>query len=446
MGRVEQSLYGGRVTLAARIRAAVRATWSRSAWRALYQCAGATVLSAVAGTVTGLWLVVWGAAAFSLADETNDWSHRALYVVVALAGPIPLLWCVQGFGELQRSRLRSTVGVIIPAPPRATGTWLLRPWRAWAAASTWRQFGYLAWAAAAGAPAGAVVILSWLAPALIAIPVPMSRTQLLPVAVVPRLLVILAALVLFVAAPWLARGLSRLDTWLAQRLLGPSRSERLVQRVEALSRSRAEVVEAADAERRRIERDLHDGVQLRLVSLAMNLGLARMTLPDTQDPARQAIEQAHEDAIATLTELREVVRGLHPAILNDRGLDAALSGIVARAPLPVRLRVSVPDRCPPSIEAVAYFVVSEALTNVVKHAQASSAEVTVTGKGDWLQIVVTDNGRGGARLAYGGAGGTISSGTGLLGLAQRAQAADGTLTLDSPVGGPTTLTVRLPCE
>jgi signal transduction histidine kinase len=153
--------------------------------------------------------------------------------------------------------------------------------------------------------------------------------------------------------------------------------------------------------------------------------------------ARQAIERAHEDAIEALAGLRELVRGLHPAVLNDRGLDAALSGIVARAPLPVRLRIDVAPRCAPSIEAIAYFSVAEALTNIARHARASRAEITVERAGDRLRVVVTDDGCGGA--APGG------DGSGLRGLAQRAAAADGTLRVRSPAGGPTMITVELPC-
>jgi signal transduction histidine kinase len=246
-------------------------------------------------------------------------------------------------------------------------------------------------------------------------------------------------LALLLAAPWVARGLARADQAAARALLGPGRGEELAMRVEALAHSRAEAVAATDAERRRIERDLHDGAQQRLVSLAMNLGMARARLTDAPQPARDAIEQAHDEATRTLAELREFVRGLHPAVLDDRGLDAALSGIAATAPLPVRLRVEVATRCSPSVEAVAYFVVSEALTNVAKHAHAGHAEVTVERTGDRLRVVVEDDGRGGATPDAAG------EGSGLRGLAQRAAAVDGTLAIHSPPGGPTVITVELPC-
>jgi signal transduction histidine kinase len=175
------------------------------------------------------------------------------------------------------------------------------------------------------------------------------------------------------------------------------------------------------------------------MALAMNLGMARAALGDDVPPAtRKVIEQAHEDAMAALAGLRELVRGLHPAVLNDRGLDAALSGIVARAPLPVRLRVDVSPRCSPSIEAIAYFMVSEALANIARHAGAGQAEVTVERARGRLRVVVTDDGRGGATAD--------GAGTGLRGLAQRAAAVDGTLHVHSPAGGPTTITAELPCE
>jgi signal transduction histidine kinase len=175
----------------------------------------------------------------------------------------------------------------------------------------------------------------------------------------------------------------------------------------------------------------------------MNLGMARARFTSAPGPVRQAIADAHEEAVLALSEMREFIRGLYPAVLNDRGLDAALSGLAARAPLPVRLRVDAPRPASPSVEAVAYFIVSEALTNVAKHAQATQAEVTVTRHGDVLRIAVTDDGSGGAVPAESDGAG---AGTGLRGLAQRAAAVDGTLTIDSPPGGPTVIAAELPCE
>src|SRR5262249_33749929 len=152
-------------------------------------------------------------------------------------------------------------------------------------------------------------------------------------------------------------------------------------------------------------------------SLAMNLGMARERFTGAPEPVRRAIAEAHEEAVLALSELREFIRGLYPAVINDRGLDAALSGLAARAPLPVKLRLDVPRPASPSVEAVAYFIVSEALTNVAKHAQATRAEVTVARDGDLLRISVTDDGSGGA-VAVGGDG--AGTGSGLRGLAQRA--------------------------
>jgi signal transduction histidine kinase len=230
--------------------------------------------------------------------------------------------------------------------------------------------------------------------------------------------------------------LARTDVRAATVLLGPSREELLARKVEDLTESRAGVVDAADAERRRIERDLHDGAQQRLVALAVNLGLAKATLKDLSDDARLVIEKAHYEAKEAIDELNSLVRGLHPAVLEDRGLDAALSGVAARAPLPVKLTVNLPSRPSPAVEAVAYFVVSEALANIVKHAQASSADVTVERFGGTFLIVVADDGVGGADL---------SGGTGLGGLAKRVASVDGEFSLTSPVGGPTVLSVELPC-
>jgi signal transduction histidine kinase len=412
--------------------ATVSALWAAATWRATAN-ALAGLLAALAGVlVLGPLAIVWGAAVISLADwPAGGWAHAALYIAVVIVTTVLVPWMTEGLTALQRSRLRATLGTEIPAPARTAGRapWPVGPWLA---PGTWRQLGFHLLAVLTGVAGGLLVAACWLAP--------VAAVGYLAVTggmVAVGLLVCAGSAALLLAAPWVARQVTRADSFLARRLLGPSRSEELALRVESLARSRAGAVAAADSERRRIERDLHDGAQQRLVSLAMNLGMARERFEGESEPVRQAIAAAHEEAILALSELREFIRGLHPAVLSDRGLNTALSGLVARAPLPVRLRVDAPRPAAPGIEAVAYFIVSEALTNVVKHASATSAEVTVTRAGDLLRIVVSDDGTGGA---------VPGAGSGLDGLAQRAAAVDGTLNIDSPPGGPTIITAELPCE
>ena len=421
-----------------RVRAAVSALWPAPAWRATGNALAALLVAAVGFILLGGLTLIWGAAIASLIQwPVGGWAHAVLYIAVVAVVPVLALWAVQGLTALQRSRLRATLGLEIPAGPRAPER---RPWPVgpWLAAATWRQLGFHLLAILTGVIGGGLVAACWLAPVAAIAYLAAARA---PAAA--AVAAVAAAAVLLLAAPWLARQVTRADAASARALLGPGRSEELAQRVESLARSRADVVAAADAERRRIERDLHDGAQQRLVSLAMNLGMARERFAGAPEPVRRAIADAHDEAVLALSELREFIRGLHPAVLNDRGLDAALSGLAARAPLPVRLRVDVPRPASPSVEAVAYFIVSEALTNVAKHAQATRAEVTVTRDGDVLRVAVTDDGSGGAVPAEGDDAG---AGTGLRGLTQRAAAVDGTLTLDSPPGGPTIIAAELPCE
>ncbi|GLW10669.1 histidine kinase [Microtetraspora sp. NBRC 13810] len=356
-------------------------------------------------------------------------------VVVALAGLWALLWVVPRLSRVQRARFAALLGEDIPeAPVRPVGgrpvRWFLTEVRT---LSTWRQLGYHLLALPLAGISALLVGGAWVG-ALI-MPAVALRGWLSE-DVVQAVICVLVMVALCAFAPWLARAAAVVDTLAARALLGPSEKERLERRVAALRESRADAVDAADTERRRIERDLHDGTQQRLVSLAMNLGMARATLTELPEPARQAIEQAHEEAKLALRELRDFVRGLHPAVLNDQGLDAALSGLAARAPFPVRLHVDVAERASPTIEAVAFFVVSETLTNVAKHANALSAEVDVRRDGDRLLLAVRDDGLGGADPALG---------SGLRGLAQRVGSVDGSLRIDSPLGGPTTIDVELPC-
>jgi signal transduction histidine kinase len=426
--------------------APVSALWAAATWRATAN-ALAGLLAALAGVlVLGPLVILWGAAIISLVATwpAGGPTHAALYIVVVIVFPVLTPWVAQGPTALQRSRLRATLGTQIP-PPRIAGRapWPVGPWLL---PGTWRQLGFHVLAVVTGVGGGSLVAACWLAPVAA-----VGYLTVFGGMLALGLVACAAAVALLLAAPWMARRVTWADSFLARRLLGPSRSEELALRVESLARSRADAVAAADAERRRIERDLHDGAQQRLVSLAMNLGMARERFEGEAEPVREAIAAAHEEAIVALSELREFIRGLHPAVLSDRGLNTALSGLVARAPLPVRLRVDAPRPAAPAIEAVAYFIVSEALTNVVKHAKATSAEVTVTRAGDLLRIVVSDDGTGGA-VSGGPAKGSAAKdsgtkgGTGLLGLSQRAAAVDGTLTIDSPPGGPTIITAELPCE
>jgi signal transduction histidine kinase len=244
-----------------------------------------------------------------------------------------------------------------------------------------------------------------------------------------------AGLVLVLAAPQLTRGLATADSALSRRLLGPRRD--LAARVTELEISRERVVDAAEAERRRIERDLHDGAQQRLVALAMELGRAKAKFADDLDAARELVDQAHAQAKEALTELRNLVRGVHPPVLTDRGLDAALSGLAALCPVPVDVHVDVPVRPRASVEAVAYFMVAEALTNVAKHSRASHAKVVVEGHGypGTLTVMVSDDGIGGADVTS----------PGLAGLADRVSGVDGRMSVESPPGGPTIVAAELPC-
>jgi signal transduction histidine kinase len=234
----------------------------------------------------------------------------------------------------------------------------------------------------------------------------------------------------------LTTGLAAAHVALASALLTPSQNDALRAQVSQLTQTRARVVDAADAERRRIERDLHDGAQQQLVSLAMNLGRAKAKFDSDPEGAKELVTQAHQEAKDSITELRNVVRGVHPAVLTDRGLDAALSALAARSPVPVRLDVDVRGRPSPTIEAVAYFVVSESLTNIARHSGATHAAVHIEGDGDRLLVSVSDDGHGGA---------TESPGGGLAGLRDRVAAVDGTFRLKSSPASGTTVTVEVPC-
>ena len=248
--------------------------------------------------------------------------------------------------------------------------------------------------------------------------------------------VFLLGVVFAIAAARFGPAIARLQGRAGRRLLVPPPGMDLSLRVAELTATRAAALDAHAAELRRIERALHDGTQNRLVALNVLIGAAKRA--GQRDPAAvgDILDRAQDATEQALAELRAVVRAILPPVLDDRGLDGALAGLAAGCAVPCRLDVDVPGRCAASVEATAYFVVAEALTNVAKHSAATAATVTVRRAGDRLRVTVTDDGRGGA-----GEGG----GSGLGGIRRRVAAYDGRFTLISPVGGPTTLEVELPC-
>jgi len=243
--------------------------------------------------------------------------------------------------------------------------------------------------------------------------------------------------VIVLLTPWIMRGMASASRGLVHAMLGGGASRQLSARVRELTDSRTVAVDIAAADRRQIERDLHDGVQQRLVALAMDIGRAQEKFDRDPEGAKVLLDEAHDEAKRALSEVRDLARGIYPAVLTDRGLDPALSALAAQCPVPVDVSVQVPERPPASVEAAAYFVVSEALANIAKHAQATKASVTVRRANDsWLTVQVQDDGVGGADAA---------GGTGLTGLGERVSTLDGEFHLLSPEGGPTVLFVELPC-
>jgi signal transduction histidine kinase len=238
--------------------------------------------------------------------------------------------------------------------------------------------------------------------------------------------------VALIAGAWILRGSAWIQAKIVQVLLEGGEQERIAE----LQVSRAGAVDAAAVELRRIERDLHDGAQARLVALAMEIGMAREQIERDPEAAAQMLAGAHEDAKTALAELRDLARGIHPAILTDRGLDAAVSALAARCPVPCTVAIDLPDRLPAAIESAAYFTVAEALANVAKHSGAKRCEISGSIEQGMLVVKVHDDGVGGL---------DERRGTGIAGLRGRVEALDGKLLVASPAGKGTLLRAELPC-
>ncbi|MFD5760634.1 sensor histidine kinase [Streptomyces mirabilis] len=309
-------------------------------------------------------------------------------------------------GRLERARARKLLGVRIeePSPMPVRGTGFL-PWL---------------WSSLRDPVAWRTVLYDFIR---------------LPWGIVTFTVTLTSLFLLWPVLPFLARGLTNVDRAMVRGLLSPS--DELERRIAELESDRGVVVDTAAADLRRIERDLHDGAQARLVNLAMGLGLAKEKILEGQadETVAAMVDEAHGEVKLALQELRDLARGIHPAVLTDRGLDAALSSIASRCTVPVKVTADLPTRPAAAIEGIAYFTVSELLQNVSKHSGARSASVDVWRTDERLLIQVQDDGRGGAAL---------DGGTGMAGLADRLGAVDGLFVIDSPPGGPTTITAELP--
>ncbi|MER5212512.1 sensor domain-containing protein [Streptomyces sp. NPDC002838] len=334
----------------------------------------------------------------------------ALLTVTVIGFPLLAAGLVgaRQLGKLERARARKLLGVRVdepsPLPLRGRGGFFPQLWMGLKDPVGWRTMLY------------EFIRLPW--------------------GVLTFAITLTSLFVLWPVLPFIARGLTNADRAMVRGLLSPS--DELERRIAELESDRGVVVDTAAADLRRIERDLHDGAQARLVNLAMGLGLAKEKLLEGQVDEKVAaamVEEAHGEVKLALQELRDLARGIHPAVLTDRGLDAALSSVASRCTVPVKVTADLDSRPVAAIEGIAYFTVSELLQNVSKHSGARSAAVDVWRSDDRLLIQVRDDGRGGARL---------DAGTGMRGLADRLGAVDGLFVIDSPPGGPTVVTAELP--
>lgn len=386
-------------------------------WRSLAYLAGGALLGfATILAVTGLLLagVVLSVVVVGI----------ACYIGTVLAGV--------AVGRLERWRMRLIDFNVLPdphrpAPHRGIRAWIVLRLKEQA---TWRELAYtmvsalmLCWMDAIVVGGSIYIPLSLIAGPFYVHDSPLSVTIPIAIAGIP-----LAIILAYPVTAWAGARAA-----MARAILAPRIDDADAKLVE-VTRSRARLVDAFELERRRIERDLHDGAQQRLVALTMQLGMARLELPEGSTAAEQ-VGVAHDMAKQALTDLRELIRGVHPKVLTDRGLAAAVEDVAGSTPMPVDVRIRLPDRLSSTIEVTAYFVVVEALTNVAKHSAARQASIDAEVVDDRLIVEIRDDGLGGADPA---------EGSGLTGLADRVAAVDGTVALSSPSGGPTLLRVEIP--
>ena len=373
-----------------------------------------------------------------------------LSMVITLVG-IPLLFALayidRAMSWIERGRMKlvgETVEATYRRPPKS-GVWPLVKTVA-TDPQTWKDLTWHLFVSIFTFAAGVVALSLW-ASALWAIVYPFYWS-FVPRSTLPELgshrldtwnfaiAVLGLGVALAIVTAWLCAALSRAQVSLARLLLAPSDRQRLAARVEDLTRTRAAAADVQAAELQRIERDLHDGAQARLVAVTMELGRARERFDEDPEGARELVESAHREAAAAIVELRELVAGIYPAVLADRGLDAAVSSVASSSSVPVTVHVSLDGRLPAAAEVAAYFVVAEAIANVGKHSNAEHAQIRIERTGDLVVVEVEDDGDGGADNA---------KGSGLRGLSDRVAALDGRVLVSSPTGGPTVVRAEIPC-
>ncbi|MEU7866945.1 sensor domain-containing protein [Dactylosporangium sp. NPDC049140] len=403
---------------------------------------GAALGYLAAGVAAGPAGLLWSIAAVAAV---------AVLGVTQLGGPAFLgaAWVTRRLAWAERHRAAWVLGRPIDPPylPAPAGTLRRRVAAVGAQPATWRDLAWLVLLfplgiglGVAGIVVTAVTVGMATAPAWAwAVPNPRAPFPVKPLMTTGggRLLLVPLGLALLPLAAWLVRRLARLEVSVARALLAPGEHRRLVEETERLARTRARVVDAQAAELRRIERDLHDGAQARIVAAGMTLALAARKLRgvDSSSVALSDVDTARRQLDEALAELRRLVRGIHPPILTDRGLHAALAALAGDSPLPVVVRGDPALRFPAAVESAAYFVAAEGLANAAKHSDAGACVLELRRTAAGVCIIVEDDGRGGADPA----------GAGLDGLRRRVEALDGILTVDSPPGGPTLLRAELPC-
>jgi len=387
-----------------------------------------------------------GVIEFSVLVTALSFGFGTAITLIGIPVLVASVWAWRWMAQVERGLIARLIGTEIPSPYRPDpkdASWWKRVGARLADPATWKDLAFLLLQLPVGIISFTVAV-TVVGLGLGLLFAPAYYWSLAPgdwiaglnvdtigeaIAVVP-----LGALILVLGIPGL-NALARLYGWLAAQLLGSNADPALTAQVHELEDARSRIIAAADGERRRIERDLHDGAQQRLVALALNLRMAEQRVESGDPTASELVRQAGEEANLALKELRDLARGIHPAILTNRGLPAALEDLAARATVPVEVVAKPDERLPDPVEAAAYFVVSECLANICKHAEATSATVAVRAADGVLTVEVADDGTGGA---------TLGGGSGIQGLVDRVGALSGTLTVESPPGEGTRVIASIP--